>query len=183
MTSRRTVCGVLAVSIATRESFVGRDLSAQPSGPNELMDAELLFRVCTDAVRLPSRGVRDLAKLFNRVLVGIFRVDAFVHCEAERATADLDLLLAKADEMHLDSAFQRIVDRLVPEAALFEVGAKLPIDAAKQVEVEGRRDACSVAIGIDQNARIFLQVDADDEATSAAERAAEDLEKSFRFAR
>ena len=36
----------------------------------------------------------------------------------EAAAAKLDLLIALADEMHLDAALARIVDRLVAEGAL-----------------------------------------------------------------
>ena len=77
-------------------------------------------------------------------------MDGLARAEAEAAAAHVDVLLAPADQVHLDAAVARIVDRLVPEGGEVESAAELAVDAGEQVEVEGGRDAGGIVVGAER---------------------------------
>ena len=58
------------------------------------------------------------------------------------------------------------------EGAKIEIGAELAVDARQQIEIEFRRDALGVVIGVIENFRILHQIDADHEQRARAQHAA-----------
>ena len=87
-------------------------------------------------------------------------------------------LVVQADQMHLDPPVARVVDGPVLEGAQVEVGAELAVDAHQQVEVEGRGHAGRVVVGAHELARVFLEVDADDQAPARRQRRAEHAQQT-----
>ncbi len=63
-----------------------------------------------------------------------------------------------------------VIDRVMGEAVDIDIGAKLALDAVKQIEIEGGGNAAGIVIGRDQDRRILLQIDADQERTVLAEQ-------------
>ena len=82
--------------------------------------------------------------------------------------AEMDGLLALADEVHFDPVRFVVVDGAMTPLRQIEVGAQFAIGALQHVEIEGRGDARAVVVGGFQNVFRFLQVDADDEAAAVA---------------
>src|SRR5690606_28913561 len=86
--------------------------------------------------------------------------------------ADRDALALAAHEMHLDAAAVLVEDGAVLEAVEIEIAAKLAVDAAQEVEVEGGGDAVGVVIGGAQHVAVLHEIDADDHARAGPENAA-----------
>jgi hypothetical protein len=71
------------------------------------------------------------------------------------------VLRRHAVKVHFDPARVGIVMRAVAKLPNVEIGAKLLVDAAKQVEIETCGHALRIVVGGIQDRRILLQVDAD----------------------
>ena len=127
------------------------------------MDAEVLTLVHPRLLQAPPGRSGQISKLADGVFVGVLRVDALAFLEEEAGSADFDFLRNQAHEMHLDAAVAAIVDGLMPEVLEIEAGFDFPIDAIEKIEIEGGRHAGCVIVGGDQNGRVLLQVDPDDE--------------------
>ena len=91
-------------------------------------------------------------------------MDALAGTEVEDAASYACLLTSRAFEVHFDAAVTRIVDGLVRECGEIERATEFPIYPSQQVEIEGGRDAGRIVIGTDQSARVFLEIDAYDQA-------------------
>src|SRR5581483_5030295 len=159
--------------------------SAAPVRPSlrryQLVHAEELERVRPGAARLPVSRAGQVLELGDGVLVGALGGDRLAGSEWYPAAADLDALLLRADEMHLDAPVARVVDGPVLERREVEAGTELAIDARKQVEVEGGRHAGAVVVGTHQLARVLLEVDADHESAAGRQHGAEDAQEARRL--
>src|SRR6185436_17439264 len=115
-------------------------------------------------------GAGHVLKLADRVLVGVLGVDGLAGAEAEATAGYRHVLVAPADEMHLDAPVAGVIDGLVPEGVEIERAADLTIDAGQQVEVESSGDAGGIVVGKHQLARVLLEVDADDQPAGQRDR-------------
>ena len=102
------------------------------------------------------RAEREALELRDGILVRIFGVDRFAALEGEAVVADIGNVRVAGDEMHLDAAGERVVERVVREAPQVEVAAELTVDAGQQVEIERRGHALCIVIGRVQHVGIFF---------------------------
>jgi len=70
------------------------------------------------------------------VFVGILGENLFTCAKIELAIFDMNALARFADQIHLDAAFARIVDRVVMPLPQVEIGAEFAIGAREQVQIE-----------------------------------------------
>ena len=99
---------------------------------------------------------RHSGKVALGMLVGVFGTDALALCKRKSVAVDHDLLRPAADEILLDAAFPLGVLRFVTKAAYVELSAQLALDARQQIEIDRRRDALAVVIGLVDNTPIFF---------------------------
>ena len=64
--------------------------------------------------------------------------------------------------MHLDGGFAGVPARVMRKAVKRKVAVELPIDPRQKIEIEGRRHALAIIIGVDQPSDVLLEIDADD---------------------
>ena len=69
------------------------------------------------------------------------------------------------------------------EGAEIEIGAELAIDARQQIEIEFRRDALGIVVGVVENFGVLHQIDADHEQRALAQHAAGMAQEFARFVR
>ena len=110
-------------------------------------------------------------------------MDRFAALEEKAVVADVDGVGRGGDEVHLDAAGERVVERVVREAPQVEVTAELAIDAREQIQIEGRGHALCIVIGGVQHIGIFLEIDADDHGAARPDLAAGHLEERVRLLR
>src|SRR3954464_5837009 len=89
-------------------------------------------------------------------------MDALACAESEAAADDAHLLRLAADEVHFDAVALAVIDGAMAEGGEVEIAADLVVDADQHIEIEARRDACSIVIGGVQNAFVLFEVNADD---------------------
>src|SRR5271168_1079136 len=85
--------------------------------------------------------------------------------------------------MHLDAMTVAVIDRAMDERADVEIAAEFAVDPVQHIEIEARRDAGGVVIGIIKGALVFLEIDADHHSPPFAQNRARALEESAGFAR
>jgi len=103
---------------------------------------------------------------FQRVLVGIFRVQAFAGVEVEAPAFDGHVLGIGTDQVHLDARFGLVEEGAMNEARRVDVAVQLVADALQQVEVERSGDMGAVVVGRLQHCTILDQIDADHQAAA-----------------
>jgi len=81
--------------------------------------------------------------------VGILGVDRFALGKTDRQPRGRDVhdLVAGAQQVHLDAAAVRVIDRPVLEALDREIGPQLPVDPPQQVEIEGSGHSAGIVVG------------------------------------
>ena len=118
----------------------------------------------TRRIRHRCAGVVQQPSAARPIFVAVLGMDRLATPEGEAPAVDRELHIASSDQVHFDPSQHVAPSRLVAEGIKGNVGAKFPIDAAKQVEIERGRDARLIVVRIDEPTRVFLQVDADDQA-------------------
>src|ERR1700676_5617912 len=63
--------------------------------------------------------------------------------------------------MHFDAMAVAVVNRSANERANVESAAQFTVDAMEHIEIEARRDARGIVIGVIQHTLILLQINAD----------------------
>ena len=89
----------------------------------------------------PGREIKDFVQSFNVYLLGAGAYQEGAHGPVQRT----------------------IISVVLPMGEV-KIGPQLAVEAGEQVQVEGRRDALRVVVGRTDAARVFLQVEADEQA-------------------
>src|SRR5215831_16751510 len=110
----------------------------------------------------PSGAARQRSESVDRVFMRVLGVNALAFDEAKLVPEDANGLARQTHEMHLDTAFGVVIDRIMGETPDIDVAAELAIDAFEQIEVEGGGDAAAIVVGRDQDCRVLLQINADE---------------------
>src|SRR6476661_336052 len=113
----------------------------------EIVNGEQRLRINPVVARIEASASRELLKLFDRVLVRIFRMYGFARSEPKRASIDMNLLIASADEMHFDASRMLIIMGAMLVLIDIEIRAELTIDAGQEVQIECGSHALCVVIG------------------------------------
>src|SRR5437016_9571573 len=92
-------------------------------------------------------------------------------------------LFGEADEVHLDTGEDRIVEGIVTKLVEREIGSRLPIEARQDVQVEGGGDAQRVVVSAMQHQWVLLQIHDDQQAAVAAAYFGHPGEKASRIFR
>src|SRR5579864_7977537 len=99
-------------------------------------------------------------------------MDGFALAEVDAGTVQMDLLWLCADQMHFDAALRGVEEGAMLERRKVEIGSELAIDPRQQVQIEFRRHAGGIVIGVMQDRVILDQIDADQKQRARAERLA-----------
>ena len=101
----------------------------------------------------------------------------------ENSSIDARALRMPARQVHLDASGLGMVDGAVAEAVEVERAVQLAVDARQQIEVERGGDASGVVVGGVENARVLLQVDADQQRAGRSEPIGEASQHPHRLRR
>ena len=85
--------------------------------------------ILPDPLHLPPGTTRDLDQPVRRMFIAVFSMDRFRFPKPDAPATEMRRLIARGDQVHLDTAFTVIPDRLMPEATEIEIGSGLPIQA------------------------------------------------------
>ena len=110
------------------------------------------------------------------VLVGIFGVDPLAFDEVEAPARHRHRLIAQAAEVDLDPALDRIVERLVREAARSNVACSSRFMRRSRFSVKAAVTPAEVVVGVVQALRILLEIDAEHQRAVVAQQ----LSRAFR---
>src|SRR6266852_7207601 len=146
-------CGAPQDEVLNVSQALRRSLRHAPGAKG--MDGEVILRVNERRGARPAGAEGAAAERLDGVFVAVLGMNGLAAAEVERLAAGANPLPRQTDEMHLDAALFGVVAGAMAEGGRVELAAKLVIDARKQVEVEGRRNAGMVVIGCGEGVRVF----------------------------
>ena len=85
-------------------------------------------------------------------------------------SGDVDDLIVRRHEVHLDTVQRTVVERAVLEAREVEVRAELAIEHAQHVDVELRGHALRIVVRALDHGRILAQIGAEQESIARSQR-------------
>ena len=135
------------------------------------METEEVLRVGPDLDRLEAASLREVLKLADAELIGVFGVNRLALGEANRGAVQRDDLGFQTDDVHLDPSALGIVESAVTERREIEVGVELLVDALEQVQIESRRDLPGIVVGGMEPFLVLLEIDADEQRTAGPDPA------------
>ena len=93
-------------------------------------------------------GAGEGVEFVERIFVAGLGPDGFTGGEGETHIegGDVDDLIIKGTKMHFDAVGLLVEEGLVFEPGEVEIAAQFPVDAAEQIEIEGRGNAGGVVV-------------------------------------
>ncbi len=92
-------------------------------------------------------------------------MNTFASGKKDVVTGNVAYLVAKADQVHLNTALFGVVERVMLELTCVDIAAEFFVDSRQQIEIESRGDPVAVVVSSVQNVDRFFGVDADQQFT------------------
>ena len=108
---------------------------------SEELNAEEAFRVGPDSIHGQSGKTGKRGEGFERIFIRHLGPQFLAGAEEDAATRDIHHLAAETDQLHLNAAEERVVDRLVMESVEMKVGVALTVQPGEIVHGECSGDA------------------------------------------
>src|SRR6266446_5681027 len=126
----------------------------------EIENAKQVAVISPHSNKLKSCLAGEFDETFRSVFVGIFSDDFLSRMEMKLLVFNSHSLIDFADEIDLDPAFVRIVNRVMPPLSEIEIRSELAIRAREQIQIKLGGHTGAVVVSVFQDPSIFSQIDA-----------------------
>ena len=117
----------------------------------------------------PSCRAREALELLDCIFVGILGVDTLAGAEFNLLAENCHALVLEAYDMHFDASLVGVSNCMMPECLEVERACELAVNARQKIKIEGRCHAGCIIVSGKEAARVFLEIDANDQATAAGQ--------------